>query len=256
MRAAPRPSTCRVRRARAPAGTLVLGALAALAACAPAPPGRRPVAQEVAPVPPATRTATAGERYRVVPASSEVRVLAFRDGPLAQLGHNHVLVARELAGELSVPGAAQDLRFELSLPVAALSVDEPAARREEGDAFASEPSAADLAGTRRNLLGPAVLDADHYPLLRVAGLGAARESGSGPPGGRYRVRLRIELRGQATALEVPVIVTTTADALAAAGEFRVAQSSLGLAPFSVALGALRVADELVVRFRIVARRAT
>ena len=256
MRDAIRPSTRRVRGARVPAGALVLGALATLAACAPAPRPTRPVAAAVAPVPQAMPAATAGERYRVVPASSEVRILAFRDGPLAQLGHNHVLVSRELEGELRVPGDPQDLRFELSLPVATLSVDEPAARREEGDAFASEPSVADVAGTRRNLLGPAVLDAEHYPLLRVAGLGAARESGSGPPGGRYRVRLRLELRGQATALEVPVTVTSAADGLAAAGEFRVAQSFLGLMPFSVALGALRVADELVVRVRIVARRAT
>ena len=248
MRAAIRHWAGRARRLRAPAVTLALTTCIALAGCAPGPRPTRPIATLVAPAPPA------GASYRVVPARSELRILAFRDGPLAQLGHNHVLVSRELGGELSMPAAPEQLRFELSLPVATLAVDEPAARLEAGAEFASEPTAADVAGTRRNLLGPAVLDSGHYPLLRVVGLGAAREPGSERRAGRYRVRLRVELRGRATELEVPVTVAIADDLLEASGEFRVSQSLLGLTPFSVALGALRVADELSVRVRLVARR--
>ena len=229
-----------------PAGALLLAAVTVLSACAPAIRPARPVATPVAPAPPA------GAAYQVVPARSEVRILAWRDGPLARLGHNHVLVSHELEGELSMADGLERVRFELRLPVTTLVLDEPAARREEGAEFASEPSAADVAGTRRNLLGPAVLDAEHYPRLRVAGVGAVPETE--PGAGRYRVRLRIELRGQATELEVPVTVAIAEDELAAAGEFRVAQSFLGLTPFSIALGALRVADELLVRVHIVARR--
>jgi hypothetical protein len=38
------------------------------------------------------------------------------------------------------------------------------------------------------------------------------------------------------------------------GGFTVQQGTLGLEPFSVALGALRVRDDLAVRFRLVAAR--
>ena len=250
MPAATGRSTSRARGSRLRAGASLLLAALALVACAAGPRPARPLPTPVAPAAQATTHAA----YRVVPAQSEVRVLAFRDGPLAQLGHNHVLVSHALSGAVDVAGAPPDLRFELALPVVEFAIDEPAARREEGDAFASEPSAADVAATRRNLLGPAVLDAEHYPLLRVAGLGATRERAAGPDAGRYRVRLRIELRGRASELEVPVTVTIAGEELEAAGEFRVAQSALGLTPFSVALGALRVAEELVVRVRIHARR--
>ena len=254
MRAATGRSTSRARGSRLPPGApLPLATLAlalALGACAPGP---RPARTPPTPVAPAPQAAVHAA-YRVAAAQSEVRVLVFRDGPLAQLGHNHVLVSHALSGAVDVAGAPPDLRFELALPVVEFAIDEPAARREEGDAFASEPSAADVAATRRNLLGPAVLDAEHYPLLRVAGLGAMRERAAGPDAGRYRVRLRIELRGRASELEVPVTVTIAGEELEAAGEFRVAQSALGLTPFSVALGTLRVAEELVVRVRIHARR--
>ncbi len=216
-------------------------AVALVAACMPA--GRTPPPVER--VAPGTVVPAAASHYRVDSARSEVRILVYRAGPLARLGHNHVLVTRDLAGDVWLPADPAAARFSLSFPVATLAIDEAAARREEGAEFASEPSAADVAGTRRNLEGPAVLDAAHYPSIRLDGV--ARRG----PGGLL-AHGRIVVRDHASELEVPVEVTVTPGELVVRGGFTVLQGALGLEPFSLALGALKVRDDLAVRFRLIA----
>ncbi len=212
----------------------------ALAACGPV--GRAPPpAERIAPPP----VVAGAVHYRIDAARSEVRILVYRAGPLARLGHSHVLLVRGLEGELWLPADPATAGFRLSFPVEALVVDDPAARREEGAEFASEPSAADIAGTRRNLLGPAVLDADRYPVIRLDGA-----AGRGPAG--LVARVRIGVRERALELELPVEARAGDGAFVARGGFTVLQSALGLAPFTVGLGALSVRDDLAVRFRLVA----
>jgi hypothetical protein len=219
-----------------------LAALAALglaAGCAPV--GRAPpAAVQVAPP-----VAAAGVHYRIDPARSEVRILAYRAGPLARFGHNHVLLVHALEGELWLPQDPAAARFRLSFPVAELAVDEPAARAAEGEEFASEPSPEDVAGTRGNLLGPALLDSAHYPRVRLDGAAARLPVG-------LVARATFGVRDRTLELEVPVEVAPAPGELVVRGGFTVLQSALGLTPFSVGLGALRVRDDLAVRFRLVA----
>ena len=62
---------------------------------------------------------------------NELRVLVFRSGAAARLGHNHVLRADDL--RVDWPAAGPVLRFRLD----ALAVDPPALRARQGEAFAS-----------------------------------------------------------------------------------------------------------------------
>jgi YceI-like protein len=189
----------------------------------------------------------AGPAYQLDPRRSEVRILVYRAGPLARLGHNHVLVSRDLSGELRL--AARDslggAGFDIALPAAGLVVDEPAARVAEGPEFASRPTAADVEGTRSTLLGAQVLDAATFPTIRARGTTELLSTG-------LAARATFEVRGRATDLSVPLAVRAEGDTLTVSGGFGISQAALGLVPFSRALGALSVRDELEVRFRIVA----
>lgn len=218
-----------------------LAAVAFLVACAPA--GRAPPAAER--IAPALAPAPAGSRYRIDATRSDVRILVYRAGPLARLGHNHVLRVRGLEGEVSRPAGPAAARFALSFPVAELAIDEPAARREEGEEFAVDPSAEDIAGTRRNLEGPAVLDAARHPAIRL-------EGSADPDGAGLVAHCRIRVRDRTIDVDVPVALSTAPAEIVVAGGFAVTQAALGLVPFSVGLGALRVRDELQIRFRLVA----
>jgi polyisoprenoid-binding protein YceI len=186
-------------------------------------------------------------RYRVATDASELRVLVYRAGPLAGFGHNHVIVTRALSGHVLLADARHASAVRLEFPVASLVVDEPAARRAEGPAFEGVIPPDDVAATRNNMLGPELLDADNYPTIRIE---STALEGTLP---NVTIAARVALKGRQYPLAVPVSINTFEGGLVAVGRLRLAHSALGLEPFTVALGSLRVADELQVRFSIVAR---
>lgn len=197
---------------------------------------------------PATGVSAADSRYRIATDASELRVLIWRAGPLAGLGHNHVAVTRALSGTVILGGTVSESAVDLEFPVSSLTLDEPSVRAAEGPAFQGEMAADDIAATRKNMLGPALLDAQDYPSIRIESTAVA---GMLPD---LAVTARVTVKGKSYSLDVPVSVNTFEDGLVAIGRLRFAHDAIGLEPFRVALGSLRVADELVVEFRFVAQR--
>jgi hypothetical protein len=70
------------------------------------------------------------------------------------------------------------------------------------------------------------------------------------------VSARIVVRDHAVEVELPVTLQRSPEELIVSGEFDLTHTELGLTPYSVALGALRVADRMHVRYRLVALRAS
>lgn len=195
--------------------------------------------------PPAAPSGRVVAVYRVVEADVAVKV--YRDGPLAQLGHNHVISTTAVTGriELREPLAASS--FSLSLPLEALVVDDAARRAAAGADFPDNLTAADREGTRRNLLGPALLDAARHPVLRLDSVAVAA-GGEG-----YRVTARTQVAGVDRQVEVPARLERQGAELVVSGAFVLTHAELGLTPFSAALGALRVREDMEVSYRLVAR---
>lgn len=224
---------------------LALLCAAALSACQTLPPAITSAA------PPATANLAAsfnGKRYIVDPQASEIRLLVYRDGPMARVGHNHVMVGR-VQGELRVSDTAAASGFSIEIPVESLQVDAPASRAEEGDEFAATVSDQARKGTRDNMLGADVLDAAHYPLIRIAS-----DALLGP---RWNpdVSAHITVRGKTSALKFPAAVFEQPGLLTVIAAFRVLQSDLGMQPYSILGGAVTVRDAIGVRVRLVARSA-
>jgi len=186
-------------------------------------------------------------RYAVDPQASEIRLLVYRDGPLARFGHNHVIVGR-VYGEIRAGETAAGSGFRLEIPAESLTVDPPAARAEEGEAFAALVSDPARRGTRENMLGTDVLDVVHHPLIRIESVAL-----SGPAWGPT-VTARVALRGTAHDLRFPAAVVRQGDALVVIASFPVSQTAFGIKPFSALNGGLQVRDALDVRLRVVARR--
>ncbi len=213
--------------------------------------GCRPV-REVAPgpaeAPPVLSELPAGyTRYRVVSAESEVRVLVYRDGPMARLGHNHVLSSRSLRGDVLVGDKGQEPRVSLVLPVASFTVDPAELRAEEGEDF---PGAVDddaISGTKKNMLSEPLLDAARFPDIRLT---SRKVAGQGLD---YTMTVAVEVKGRTHELQLPVRVEFGAKELLATGACTVTHGALGLTPFTVMGGLLSVKDEIKLRFRIVAR---
>ena len=143
---------------------------------------------------------------------------------------------------------AEDTQFELAIPSAEFSVDEPQLRREAGEDFAKEVPPDARAGTLQNMLSAALLDAGAFPTIAVHGIRLSAAPGA------WQAELAIELAGHASRVKAPFTHSESAEEVVASGEFALRQSELGLKPFSVMLGALAVRDEIRVRFKIAARR--
>jgi hypothetical protein len=214
-----------------------------LAGCA-AVPTRAPA---VLPTLPPLITAGA-EHFTIRSDASDVRFLVYRAGPLAAFGHNHVIRAAVIEGDVYLNSQFSLSGFAFTLPLKDFRVDEPAERAAEGPDFASQPSAAAISGTTRNMLSVSLLDAAHYPEIDVR---SVRISG---PRTKPAVTVRITLRGVQRELYVPLTLTECGSQLIASGDFDIRQSDFGLAPFSILGGGLQVADTVKVRFRIVAER--
>jgi hypothetical protein len=220
---------------------IVIAALS-LGACAPAP---RPDSGGVSR--PSATVVSVGQRYDIV--ESDVTVRVYRDGPLARLGHNHVIASTGMTGRVVLAGPVSRSTLELSLPLGSLTVDEPARRAAAGSDFPDNVTEADREGTRRNMLGPALLDAASFPAVHLASVAVAEREGI------LYVTARADVAGHVREIVVPVTLEIQGPTLVARGEFTVTHADLGLVPFSVAMGALRVRDDLQVAYRLVARKA-
>jgi len=226
--------------------------IAALAGCQLPP--HPPTAPATAPPQP---PAHFGTPYDVVPEASLLLILVYRAGALASAGHNHVIASHDLTGTLYVPPELTRGSFELHVPVATLTVDEAALRAQQpGSDFPPDVSEGAKEGTRRNMLGTALLDAAQYPdmVLSGVGIGPAAPVVAAAAARAVTVGIESTVRGAQRTFTVPVCYRLVDDALIAEGDFPLRQTALGLTPFSAMLGALQVQDEMRVRFRILARR--
>ena len=177
-----------------------------------------------------------------------MRLLVYRDGPMARFGHNHVMTGR-VQGEIGVSDFAAASGFKLEIPADSFVVDAPVSRAEEGGEFAAAVSDQARKGTRDNMLGVDILDAAHYPTIFVES-----DSLVGP---RWNpnVTAHVTVRGKTIELKFPAAVVEQSGSLTVIAAFRVLQSELGIEPYSILGGAIRVRDAIDIRVRLVARPA-
>lgn len=190
--------------------------------------------------------APGARHFRLQADQSQLTVLVYRDGRLANLGHNHVISSDDLHGEIYLADALQNSAFEIRLPVMTMVVDAPQNRANAGDDFPRELDPDAISGTRANMLGEQQLDAEMWPeiVLRSRVMRGVLPD--------YTVQVDIAVRSRIHSLEIPVHVVVTGDRIIATGSFSVNQTDLGLEPFSVMMGALTVRDQLDINFSLVA----
>jgi polyisoprenoid-binding protein YceI len=233
----PLHAACKMRALLAMSAALTLVACAAQTHKGESAPNRQAVAGHPTP----------GRAYEVVGSESLLTVRVYRGGTLARAGHNHIVASHDLAGTVYVAKDITHSSFELEVPVAALTVDEAELRAAQGADFAADVPESAKEGTRRNMLGTAVLDAEHYPQISL------RSENLEPDGDRLMAQVEVRIRGQVRTFSCAVSYTLNSNELLAAGELPLRQSDLGLAPFTALLGALQVQDEMQLQFHLVAR---
>jgi hypothetical protein len=223
---------------------IIVAAFACAAAGCRAPTGHLP--QSGVPLAPSLSPPPAVPVFRIDTERSRLRVLVYRSGPLARLGHDHVMLAHGLAGWIARPEKPIEASFYLQIPVDGFVVDDPQARAEAGPDFAEPVDDDAKAGTRHNMLSAAVLDAALHPLIEIRGNDFA---GAEPD---LRATVHVRLAGHDSTEVVTFRLRRSPGGLTASAEFPLRQTDLGLTPFSVMMGALRVEDQMLVTLSLVA----
>ena len=224
------------------AGAIAIAA--ALAGCAtPAPPpviaeGERPAGF------PETYYLDAAKRgaavYAIDPKSSLVVIEVRRAGTLAQLGHDHVVASHHAGGYV----APADGRADLYVRLDQLAVDERDLRAQAK--FESQPPDDAIAGTRDNMLRKLNAEAHPYAIIGVRGV-ETDATGSW-------LKATLVVNGTERAMRIPAKIALAPSEVDVSGQLEVAQTTFGIAPYSILAGALQVKDEVTIRFRINARR--
>ena len=222
---------------RIAAAVLVLS----LAACA-APRPRPPVPQ--LPTGAGLQTLPAPGEYKIDPANSELRILVYRAGALANLGHNHVMVNHDLIGSVQIADSISASSFALTVPAEGFVVDDAQARHEEGEDFPGDIPLEAKAGTRRNMLSAAVLNAAEFPQITVKSLALTGSLDA------LRAELEISAAGHSSKISAPLSLQGDAQHVTAIGSMELRQTALGLAPYSLMGGALQVQDAMQLKFKI------
>ncbi len=184
--------------------------------------------------------------YRVIPDRSTLILKVHRAGALASFGHNHVIESH-IDGFVYLAEELANARADLFVVVANFVVDDPAARAAAGPDFETLPTASDIEGTRTNMLGPKLLDADRSPYIVVHVVpGQVGEQST-------QVQVSIQIRDHVATLPVGVLWSRNRDELSVHATFAIDHAVLGLEPFSALGGVLRVAEKIDVAVSLVAK---
>lgn len=183
--------------------------------------------------------------YRIDSVDSRIFFRVGRDGPMKELGHDHIIASEQLEGIVLLATDPARSRADLRIPLRQLAVDKPTYRSRFG--LEPEVSPDSINGTTRNM-HDGVLDTDDYPWARASARFASAVDE--PP----RLAVSITLHGTTFDYLVPVEIDTGNGVLRVNGEMSIEHRDFGLDPFSAAGGLLRVAERISVVFEISGRR--
>jgi YceI-like domain len=182
--------------------------------------------------------------YPIDSSSSELRLLVYRAGALSNLGHNHVMVNRAVTGRVQIGGSVSASSFSLKAAVNDFLVDDAQSRGEEGGDFPADIPEDAKAGTRRNMLSSAVLNAAEFPDITVKSVSLTGTLEA------PNADLEISVAGHTSTISMPFAFLGDPHHVIAAGSTELRHSVLGLTPYSLLNGALQVQDAMQLKFKI------
>jgi polyisoprenoid-binding protein YceI len=178
-------------------------------------------------------------RYLVDKSASKFMVRAFASGMLSALGHSPTIAIRNFSGEASLdPESLENLSLRIDIQADSLEVTDDISSKDRREI--------------ETTMHEKVLGTSKYPAIVFQSNGvSATKLGEG----RFKASLdgTLSLHGTTGRVLVPAQVALLGAMLRASGEFSILQSEFGIAPVSVAGGALKLKDELKFTFDIVAR---
>ena len=179
-------------------------------------------------------------RYTLEPRLSRFTVKVTAGGPLAKLGHSPVISVGDYTGGIDcVPEKIEESRFSVGIHANSLVV-------------ADDISDKDRAEIQATMLSE-VLEVEKFPEIAFDSTSIVSDR---VLEGLYRVTVtgNLNLHGVVRRLQFTSQVAFVGDTLRASGDFVILQTDYNIKLYAVAVGALKLKDELKFVFDIVARK--
>jgi polyisoprenoid-binding protein YceI len=179
--------------------------------------------------------------YTIVPSESSFWVFAGKAGLLRAFGHDHEIGVKRFTGKVTIPsGDARGGTLQLEIEAKSLVV------------LDREPSEADkkkiFDALHNEVLESAKFDTIEFKSSAVSDV---KQTGEGA----YSLTLAGDLRlhGVTRRIAVPVRLKLGPQQFRAAGQYTLRQTDFGIKPYSAMGGAVKVKNEVVVHFDLVAK---
>jgi polyisoprenoid-binding protein YceI len=178
------------------------------------------------------------------PPEGRIVVNVFKAGLFSAFAHDHHFAVGEWSARAEVP-EVNPAGGSVEVVIAAGSLHDLQASLSDADRRKVDAQAA----------GKDVLDAAEFPRIEFRSERIELSPGAAPGGPvKGTVHGTLTVRGRPVPVEVPFEAERTPDGWSAHGAARLAQSALGIKPFSGFGGTVKVKDELTIDFAITLRR--
>jgi polyisoprenoid-binding protein YceI len=179
-------------------------------------------------------------RYRIDAPKSRFIVRAFAAGLFSAFAHDHTIAVRDFDGEARfTPDDSKSASLRITVKAASLAVIDNV----------SEGDRKEIESTMREQ----VLEVSKYPdiVFRSTSLSATQSTD-----GSYKINMAGDLALHGVTRKHRITATADFDGqtLRAKGEFPLLQTDYAITPVSIALGTVRVKDELKISFEMVATK--
>ncbi|GAB5499605.1 MAG: hypothetical protein PsegKO_19160 [Pseudohongiellaceae bacterium] len=182
--------------------------------------------------------------YNIDSGDSILRVYVGRAGPLARLGHNHVIHTRAINGRIELADNPLNSSARFSFPVSSFVVDDQSERDRAGEGFESQPGESAIEDTRENMLGADVLNATKFGEISIIAAPVSTDDSD------WLLAVDINFLGATFSQELPAQVTIADSQLDITANFTLQHEDLELSPFSALGGSLRVAEAIDFELQI------
>ena len=180
--------------------------------------------------------------YSVDAARSKVEINVYKEGVFKAFGHDHLIAAKELSGQVQFnPETVDQSTVRLKIPTKSITVVDP------GE---SEKNRHEVQATME---GEKVLDVAKFPDITFSSssVSAAKKT---PAGWDLTLSGKLKLHGVEKPVSFPLRVHADGNELRGEGELSVLQTDYGITPVKVGGGSVKVKDKLKITFNIVAAK--
>jgi len=184
---------------------------------------------------------TKSRTYTIAPSESDFWVFAGKSGLFSALAHDHEIGVKSFGGRVVVSEAgASGGSLELDIDAKSLVVlDKKPSEEDKKKIF--------------NAMHNEVLESGSHQKITFKSVSVSGVKQTGNDNYSFVVNGDLTLHGVTKRIAVPVTATITPRQLRATGKYALKQTDYGIKPYSAGGGTIKVKNEVVVNFNIVAK---